>query len=208
MPSSRQLATPGARPGPGGATSRRAGRRRRDDRGALRRASQPILPAPPRSCQARRRSRGAAAGGSPVRSRVVRRPLGGISTRLSSLRSRARRKASFAASDTCSRVCRIYPFLRKDGTQAQSGAARAHRRGDPCLISAISDVATATARCWTTSTACAERLGRSPTMREFASDPETTVHPQTIVDRFGTWNAAKYAAPASYRGDSPPVRSS
>jgi Homing endonuclease associated repeat len=43
-------------------------------------------------------------------------------------------------------------------------------------------------------TACAERLGRSPTMREFASDPETTVHPQTIVDRFGTWNAAKRRA--------------
>ena len=43
-------------------------------------------------------------------------------------------------------------------------------------------------------TACAERLGRSPTMREFASDPDTTVHPQTIVDRFGSWNAAKQRA--------------
>src|SRR5690242_14670806 len=43
-------------------------------------------------------------------------------------------------------------------------------------------------------TACAERLGRSPTMREFAADPETTVHPQTVIEHFGSWNAAKRAA--------------
>ncbi len=42
--------------------------------------------------------------------------------------------------------------------------------------------------------ACAQRLGRSPTMREFASDPATAVHPQTVVDRFGSWNAAKRRA--------------
>jgi hypothetical protein len=42
--------------------------------------------------------------------------------------------------------------------------------------------------------ACAERLGRSPTMREFASDPETTVHPQTVIEHFGSWNAAKREA--------------
>jgi Homing endonuclease associated repeat len=42
--------------------------------------------------------------------------------------------------------------------------------------------------------ACAERLGRSPTMREFAGDPDTTIHPQTVVERFGTWNAAKRRA--------------
>ena len=42
--------------------------------------------------------------------------------------------------------------------------------------------------------ACAKRLGRSPTMREFASDPETSVHPQTVIEHFGTWNAAKRAA--------------
>src|SRR5262245_26579737 len=43
-------------------------------------------------------------------------------------------------------------------------------------------------------TACAERLGRSPTMKEFAADPETKVHPQTVIEHFGTWNAAKRAA--------------
>src|SRR6187200_97100 len=43
-------------------------------------------------------------------------------------------------------------------------------------------------------TACAERLGRSPTMREFAADPETTVHPQTVIEHFGSWNAAQRAA--------------
>jgi hypothetical protein len=42
--------------------------------------------------------------------------------------------------------------------------------------------------------ACAERLGRSPTMREFAADPETTVHPQTVIEHFGTWNNAKRQA--------------
>ena len=42
--------------------------------------------------------------------------------------------------------------------------------------------------------ASAERLGRSPTMREFAGEPETTVHPQTVIEHFGSWNAAKRAA--------------
>lgn len=40
----------------------------------------------------------------------------------------------------------------------------------------------------------AERLGRSPSMREFAADPETTVHPQTVIEHFGSWNAAKRTA--------------
>jgi len=43
-------------------------------------------------------------------------------------------------------------------------------------------------------TACAKRLGRSPTMREFSDDPEVRMHPQTVVERFGTWNAAKRRA--------------
>ena len=42
--------------------------------------------------------------------------------------------------------------------------------------------------------ASAARLGRSPTMREFAADPEAAVHPQTVIEHFGTWNAAKRAA--------------
>ena len=42
--------------------------------------------------------------------------------------------------------------------------------------------------------AAAERLGRSPTMREFAQDSEARVHPQTVIEHFGTWNAAKRAA--------------
>jgi len=40
----------------------------------------------------------------------------------------------------------------------------------------------------------AERLGRSPTMREFAQDPAARVHPQTVIEHFGTWNAAKRTA--------------
>ena len=31
-------------------------------------------------------------------------------------------------------------------------------------------------------------------MREFAADPETTVHPQTVIEHFGSWNEAKRAA--------------
>ena len=31
-------------------------------------------------------------------------------------------------------------------------------------------------------------------MREFASDPETSVHPQTVIEHFGSWNAAKREA--------------
>src|SRR5712691_13068379 len=42
--------------------------------------------------------------------------------------------------------------------------------------------------------ACAERLGRSPTMREFAADPGSAVHPQTVIEHFGSWNRAKRAA--------------
>src|SRR3954462_11943916 len=39
-----------------------------------------------------------------------------------------------------------------------------------------------------------ERLGRSPTMREFSADPKTTVHPQTVIEHFGSWNRAKRKA--------------
>src|SRR5881398_415578 len=42
--------------------------------------------------------------------------------------------------------------------------------------------------------ACAERLGRSPTMREFSADAETTAHPQTVIEHFGSWNRAKRLA--------------
>jgi hypothetical protein len=40
----------------------------------------------------------------------------------------------------------------------------------------------------------AERLRRSPTMKEFAADAGSKVHPQTVIEHFGTWNAAKRAA--------------
>jgi hypothetical protein len=42
--------------------------------------------------------------------------------------------------------------------------------------------------------ACAERLGHSPTMREFERDRRARVHPQTVIERFGSWNAAKRLA--------------
>ena len=42
--------------------------------------------------------------------------------------------------------------------------------------------------------ASAQRLGRSPTMREFAADPDARVHPQTLIEHFGSWNRAKRLA--------------
>ena len=42
--------------------------------------------------------------------------------------------------------------------------------------------------------ACAARLGRSPTMKEFGDDPEARVHPQTVIEHFGSWNKAKRLA--------------
>jgi hypothetical protein len=41
---------------------------------------------------------------------------------------------------------------------------------------------------------CARRLGRSPTMREFEEDEQTTAHPQTVIQHFGSWNGAKRRA--------------
>src|SRR2546430_14560975 len=31
-------------------------------------------------------------------------------------------------------------------------------------------------------------------MKEFAADEQSQVHPQTVIEHFGTWNAAKRAA--------------
>lgn len=42
--------------------------------------------------------------------------------------------------------------------------------------------------------ACAGDLGRSPTMREFEAHAGTTIHPQTVIERFGSWNRAKRQA--------------
>ena len=39
-------------------------------------------------------------------------------------------------------------------------------------------------------------------MREFAADGEATVHPQTVIEHFGTWNAAKRAAGCRHDGSS------
>src|SRR5438876_1010108 len=42
--------------------------------------------------------------------------------------------------------------------------------------------------------ASSERLGRSPTMKEFAADRGAKVHPQTVIEHFGTWTAARAKA--------------
>src|SRR4029078_12208372 len=42
--------------------------------------------------------------------------------------------------------------------------------------------------------ASATRLGGSPTMKECAADRGAGMHPQTVIEHFGSWNAAKRAA--------------
>ena len=44
--------------------------------------------------------------------------------------------------------------------------------------------------------ACATRIGRSPTMREFGADPQTKVHPQTVIERFGELESGQAASGA------------
>ena len=75
-----------------------------------------------------------------------------------------------------SRTLRRAP--RKEATT--SAPARRHRFTDDQLLAELQ--------------ACAGRLGRSPTMREFAGDAGTGVHPQTVVVHFGSWNRAKRLA--------------
>ena len=50
--------------------------------------------------------------------------------------------------------------------------------------------------------AAAERLGRSPTMREFAQDPEARVHPQTVIEHFGTGTPPSARRASSRAGSS------
>src|SRR6266508_3875406 len=38
------------------------------------------------------------------------------------------------------------------------------------------------------------RLSSPPSMREFGADPESRVHPQTVIEHFGSWNRAKRLA--------------
>jgi hypothetical protein len=45
-----------------------------------------------------------------------------------------------------------------------------------------------------------KRLGKSPTMREFEADRGTTVHPQTVIEHFGSWNAAKRQGRSCHAG--------
>ena len=78
---------------------------------------------------------------------------------------------------------------------APASRARGHRRSTRSPSSAqVCGGATRTRRSSRELRASAARLGRSPTMREFAADSDATVHPQTVIEHFGTWNAAKRAA--------------
>lgn len=79
------------------------------------------------------------------------------------------------------RDVRSRTLRRAPRKEAAASAARPRRRfSDEQLLAELQ--------------ACAERLGRSPTMREFATDVRTGVHPQTVVTHFGSWNRAKRLA--------------
>ncbi|MGI8606065.1 MAG: homing endonuclease associated repeat-containing protein [Gaiellaceae bacterium] len=78
------------------------------------------------------------------------------------------------------------PFQEIDPASLASFRAGLRRRySDDEILTALRD--------------CASRLGRSPTMRDLADDPKAGVHPQTVVGRFGSWNAAKRLAGLSAR---------
>jgi hypothetical protein len=77
---------------------------------------------------------------------------------------------------------RVHPALRaidRDAVAAFRAGIR-KRYGDDEMLEQLRD--------------CARRLGRSPTMREFAADRASTIHPQTVIARFGSWNRAKRLA--------------
>jgi hypothetical protein len=77
---------------------------------------------------------------------------------------------------------RVHPALRaidRDALEAFQAGIR-KRYGDEEMLEQLRQ--------------CAGRLGRSPTMREFAADPKSTIHPQTVIARFGSWNQAKRLA--------------
>jgi hypothetical protein len=42
--------------------------------------------------------------------------------------------------------------------------------------------------------ACAKRVGKSPTIEQFDDDKLCSVHPHTVIARFGSWNEAKRRA--------------
>ncbi len=92
---------------------------------------------------------------------------------------------------TCSRDRMLYPYLQLYETQAATaGIVRAtvrnRRAGARILPCRSAGGATPIVRLLAELTKCAERLGRSPTIREFEADPQTRVHPQTVIERFGT----------------------
>jgi hypothetical protein len=77
---------------------------------------------------------------------------------------------------------RVHPALRaidRDALEAFQAGIR-KRYGDEEMLEQLRQ--------------SAGRLGRSPTMREFAADPKSTIHPQTVIARFGSWNRAKRLA--------------
>jgi hypothetical protein len=80
---------------------------------------------------------------------------------------------------------------------ARNRAPRAVPRIDP---KALADFRTAMRRQYTDDEmreqlrACAGALGRSPTMREFDAWDGSSIHSQTVIARFGSWNRAKRQA--------------
>src|SRR5919109_5168877 len=94
---------------------------------------------------------------------------------------------------TCARLSSLYPYCMAKGRPSFRAIAEIDREAlesfQAEILKRYSDE-----QILAELRACADRLGRSPTMREFAADSETTVHPQTVIEHFGSWNAAKRSA--------------
>ena len=145
-----------------------------------------VVPPPRPAARERRaeRARGRDVSTASAAARTRRRGVGGAGGR--------GRVCSGLLADCAERSMLLAEMAPPALTQA---CPAAHRRGRArCVSGRPSQALHATRRSSRSSAQAAAALGRSPTMREFAQDPEARVHPQTVIEHFGTWNAAKRAA--------------
>ena len=172
-------------------SSRKPERRRRGDAARARRlqlgssfhsAFPGIVVPPPRPCGARERAEARAA----VVSSASRTPIA---------RRAYRHGGEGCSGEFADYVERSKLFAEMARSRSRKRCSRAHRRGRARRVPRRNAPALHGRRRSSTSSALPRSgSGRSPTMREFARDPDARVHPQTVIEHFGTWNAAKRAA--------------
>ena len=161
-------------------------------RAAGRRGARRAPRAPPARSSARAASR-RSSGSCRSRAWTTRHaPHAVLAPRRSSCTPLAR--PAFASARSCKRAKLLYSSCERCPASARTARSRASIRTALAAFQAGIRKRYSDEQILAELRACAERLGRSPTMREFAADPETTVHPQTVIEHFGSWNEAKREA--------------